>query len=53
MPNNTDKLLMFYILYMCFSVHVEPQILYKLPTRSKQEKIEDTLMCHSPVVSKH
>uniref|UniRef100_A0AAX7U877 Uncharacterized protein n=1 Tax=Astatotilapia calliptera TaxID=8154 RepID=A0AAX7U877_ASTCA len=34
----------------CYScVHVEPQILYKLPTRSKQEKIEDTLMCHSPV----
>uniref|UniRef100_I3JQ50 Ddb1 and cul4 associated factor 17 n=1 Tax=Oreochromis niloticus TaxID=8128 RepID=I3JQ50_ORENI len=34
----------------CYScVHAEPQILYKLPTRSKQEKIEDTLMCHSPV----
>uniref|UniRef100_A0A3Q0QTD7 Ddb1 and cul4 associated factor 17 n=1 Tax=Amphilophus citrinellus TaxID=61819 RepID=A0A3Q0QTD7_AMPCI len=34
----------------CYScVHAEPQILYKLPTRSKQEKIEDTLMCHSPI----
>ncbi|XP_022068919.2 DDB1- and CUL4-associated factor 17 [Acanthochromis polyacanthus] len=32
----------------CYScVHAEPQSLYKLPQRSKQEKIEDALLCQS------
>ncbi|XP_069009899.1 DDB1- and CUL4-associated factor 17 isoform X1 [Embiotoca jacksoni] len=34
----------------CYScVHAEPQSLYKLPKRSKQEKIEDALLCLSPL----
>ncbi|XP_028249136.1 DDB1- and CUL4-associated factor 17 [Parambassis ranga] len=34
----------------CYScVHAEPQSLYKLPNRSKQEKIEDALLCQSPL----
>uniref|UniRef100_A0A3P8TUF4 Ddb1 and cul4 associated factor 17 n=1 Tax=Amphiprion percula TaxID=161767 RepID=A0A3P8TUF4_AMPPE len=33
----------------CYSVHAEPQRLYKLPQRSKQEKIEDALLCQSPL----
>ncbi|XP_040912422.1 DDB1- and CUL4-associated factor 17 isoform X1 [Toxotes jaculatrix] len=34
----------------CYScVHAEPQILYKLPKRSKLEKFEDALLCQSPL----
>ncbi|KAM4558862.1 DDB1- and CUL4-associated factor 17 [Odontesthes bonariensis] len=34
----------------CYScVHAEPQTLYKLPKRSKHEKIEDALLCQSPL----
>ncbi|KAM3861982.1 DDB1- and CUL4-associated factor 17 [Diretmus argenteus] len=34
----------------CYScVHSEPQVLYKLPKRSKLEKIEDALLCQSPL----
>ncbi|XP_041857816.1 DDB1- and CUL4-associated factor 17 [Melanotaenia boesemani] len=34
----------------CYScVHAEPQRLYKLPRRSKHEKIEDALLCQSPL----
>ncbi|XP_047457174.1 DDB1- and CUL4-associated factor 17 [Mugil cephalus] len=34
----------------CYScVHAEPQILYKLPKRSKHEKIENALLCQSPL----
>ncbi|CAN9497769.1 unnamed protein product [Ophioblennius macclurei] len=34
----------------CYScVHTEPHLLYKLPKRSKQEKIEDILLCQSPL----
>ncbi|XP_070771296.1 DDB1- and CUL4-associated factor 17 [Enoplosus armatus] len=34
----------------CYScVHSEPQVLYKLPKRSKLEKFEDALLCQSPV----
>uniref|UniRef100_A0AAQ4PW36 Ddb1 and cul4 associated factor 17 n=1 Tax=Gasterosteus aculeatus aculeatus TaxID=481459 RepID=A0AAQ4PW36_GASAC len=34
----------------CYScVHAEPQVLYKLPRRSKLEKFEDALLCQSPL----
>ncbi|XP_058479281.1 DDB1- and CUL4-associated factor 17 [Solea solea] len=34
----------------CYScAHSEPQLLYKLPKRSKQEKFEDALLCQSPL----
>uniref|UniRef100_A0A8D3CYW9 Ddb1 and cul4 associated factor 17 n=1 Tax=Scophthalmus maximus TaxID=52904 RepID=A0A8D3CYW9_SCOMX len=34
----------------CYScVHSEPQVLYKLPKRSKVEKFEDALLCQSPL----
>uniref|UniRef100_A0A8C3AU51 Ddb1 and cul4 associated factor 17 n=1 Tax=Cyclopterus lumpus TaxID=8103 RepID=A0A8C3AU51_CYCLU len=34
----------------CYScVHAEPQLLYKLPKRSKLEKFEDALLCQSPL----
>ncbi|XP_017279940.1 DDB1- and CUL4-associated factor 17 isoform X2 [Kryptolebias marmoratus] len=34
----------------CYScVHAEPQSLYRLPKRSKQEKIKDALLCQSPL----
>ncbi|XP_071378882.1 DDB1- and CUL4-associated factor 17 [Centroberyx affinis] len=34
----------------CYScVHSEPDVLYKLPKRSKLEKIEDALLCQSPL----
>ncbi|KAM7380546.1 hypothetical protein PAMP_003834 [Pampus punctatissimus] len=34
----------------CYScVHSEPQLLYKLPKRSKLEKFEDALLCQSPL----
>nr|XP_046261208.1 DDB1- and CUL4-associated factor 17 [Scatophagus argus] len=34
----------------CYScVHSEPQVLYKLPKRSKLEKFEDALLCQSPL----
>uniref|UniRef100_A0A1A7WG47 Ddb1 and cul4 associated factor 17 n=3 Tax=Iconisemion striatum TaxID=60296 RepID=A0A1A7WG47_9TELE len=34
----------------CYScVHAVPQILYKMPKRSTQEKIEDALLCESPL----
>uniref|UniRef100_UPI0037E92A37 DDB1- and CUL4-associated factor 17 n=1 Tax=Semicossyphus pulcher TaxID=241346 RepID=UPI0037E92A37 len=34
----------------CFScVHSQPQLLYKLPKRSKLEKFEDALLCQSPL----
>ncbi|KAM4608991.1 DDB1- and CUL4-associated factor 17 [Polymixia lowei] len=34
----------------CYScLHAEPQPLYKLPNRSKLEKIEDALLCQSPL----
>ncbi|XP_062287241.1 DDB1- and CUL4-associated factor 17 [Scomber scombrus] len=33
--------------YSCF--HSEPQLLYKLPKRSKLEKFEDALLCQSPL----
>uniref|UniRef100_A0A672JFH8 DDB1 and CUL4 associated factor 17 n=1 Tax=Salarias fasciatus TaxID=181472 RepID=A0A672JFH8_SALFA len=34
----------------CYScLHTEPRNLYKLPKRSKQEKIEDVLLCQSPL----
>ncbi|XP_029937227.1 DDB1- and CUL4-associated factor 17 isoform X2 [Myripristis murdjan] len=34
----------------CYScVHSQPQVLYKLPKRSKLEKIEDALLCQSPL----
>ncbi|XP_045910350.1 DDB1- and CUL4-associated factor 17 [Micropterus dolomieu] len=34
----------------CYScVHSEPQVLYKLPQRSKLEKFEDALLCQSSV----
>ncbi|KAM9850738.1 DDB1- and CUL4-associated factor 17 isoform 2-T2 [Aulostomus maculatus] len=34
----------------CYScVHSEPQILYKLPKRSKLDKFEDALLCQSPL----
>ncbi|TKS67222.1 DDB1- and CUL4-associated factor 17 [Collichthys lucidus] len=34
----------------CYScVHSEPQLLYKLPKRSKLEKFEDALLCLSPL----
>lgn len=36
-----------------FSVHAEPQVLYKLPRRSKLEKFEDALLCQSPLVSSY
>ncbi|XP_068560480.1 LOW QUALITY PROTEIN: DDB1- and CUL4-associated factor 17 [Cebidichthys violaceus] len=36
----------------CYScVHAEPQLLYKLPKRSKLEKFEDALLCQSPLDS--
>ncbi|XP_068186170.1 DDB1- and CUL4-associated factor 17 isoform X2 [Antennarius striatus] len=37
----------YQICYGC--VHSEPQILYKLPERSKLEKFEDALLCQSPL----
>ncbi|KAM9347154.1 DDB1- and CUL4-associated factor 17 [Symphorus nematophorus] len=34
----------------CYScVHSEPQVLYRLPKRSKLEKFEDALLCQSPL----
>ncbi|MED6234532.1 hypothetical protein ATANTOWER_009716 [Ataeniobius toweri] len=34
----------------CYScVHDQPQSLYKFPKRSKQQKIEDALLCQSPL----
>ncbi|CAG5865590.1 unnamed protein product [Menidia menidia] len=34
----------------CYScVHAEPHALYKLPKRSRHEKIEDALLCQSPL----
>ncbi|XP_035029887.2 DDB1- and CUL4-associated factor 17 isoform X1 [Hippoglossus stenolepis] len=34
----------------CYScLHSEPQVLYKLPKRSKLEKFEDALLCQSPL----
>lgn len=34
----------------CYScVHDQPKILYKFPKRSKQQKIEDALLCQSPL----
>lgn len=34
----------------CYScIHSNPCVLYKLPKRSKQEKLEDALLCHSPL----
>ncbi|KAA8588152.1 hypothetical protein FQN60_001346 [Etheostoma spectabile] len=34
----------------CYScVHSEPQVLYKLPKKSKLEKFEDALLCQSPL----
>ncbi|KAF7668757.1 hypothetical protein LDENG_00283980 [Lucifuga dentata] len=34
----------------CYScIHSEPQVLYKLPKRSKLEKIEDVLLCQCPL----
>uniref|UniRef100_A0A3Q2QWA4 Uncharacterized protein n=1 Tax=Fundulus heteroclitus TaxID=8078 RepID=A0A3Q2QWA4_FUNHE len=32
-----------------FSVHDQPQVLYKFPKKSKQQKIEDALLCQSPL----
>ncbi|KAM6934475.1 DDB1- and CUL4-associated factor 17 [Xenentodon cancila] len=37
----------YQICYSC--VQAEPQRLYKLPKRSKEEKIEDALLCQSPL----
>uniref|UniRef100_A0A3B5MW69 Ddb1 and cul4 associated factor 17 n=1 Tax=Xiphophorus couchianus TaxID=32473 RepID=A0A3B5MW69_9TELE len=35
----------------CYScVHDQPQNLYKFPKKSKQQKIEDALLCQSPLV---
>ncbi|XP_019945500.2 DDB1- and CUL4-associated factor 17 [Paralichthys olivaceus] len=34
----------------CYScIHTEPQVLYKLPKRTKLEKFEDALLCQSPL----
>ena len=32
------------------SLPSEPQLLYELPKRAKAEKIEDALLCQSPLV---
>lgn len=52
-PNKTKQQAYPDILFKSpgFSVHSEPQILYKLPKRSKLEKFEDALLCQCPLVS--
>ncbi|XP_029981520.1 DDB1- and CUL4-associated factor 17 isoform X1 [Sphaeramia orbicularis] len=37
----------YQICYSC--VHSDPHVLYKLPKRSKKEKLEDALLCQSPL----
>uniref|UniRef100_A0A3B4ABM0 DDB1 and CUL4 associated factor 17 n=1 Tax=Periophthalmus magnuspinnatus TaxID=409849 RepID=A0A3B4ABM0_9GOBI len=36
-------------IWFCFSLHLEPSLLYKLPRRPKQEKFEDALLCQTPL----